>query len=236
MLIIIYILDNPNMPKNFLHPEENRLFSKGNTQSPEYLGGTSLRSNNRNVNNEFLNGNINYNNSSNNNINNMSYNTNFNTYSNNNNIKPYSNYNKLGSNVPFQRNQISMDYPRQTPANKIFGSIFLNDYSNQSNNNSEFYSKRKLQMIKDYNETLNKKDESEFKSQELQKRSMEQGVNTQRIDNIERSISPTSSRFYEYNKKFDHKTVFDDKKILYNKAYYGNYYPPKINNQNIVNY
>jgi len=49
----------------------------------------------------------------------------------------------------------------------------------------------------------------------------------ERVKQIERSLSPQKNKFYEYNKKFNHKTIFDDKKILEHQfkstpAHYGN--------------
>mmetsp|Transcript_36512 Transcript_36512/g.37903 ORF Transcript_36512/g.37903 Transcript_36512/m.37903 type:complete len:445 (+) Transcript_36512:1-1335(+) len=118
----------------------------------------------------------------------------------------------------------SKETAKPTPVSKLFGKIFLNDsVTNQSGGDSEFYSKKKHQMIKDYQEMINKMDENEFKKVEIEKRSREQEATNSRLDDIQRSISPHHSKFYEYNKKYEHKTVYDDKKILYNKANYGNY-------------
>lgn len=215
---------------------------KGKLLSPTYLGGVEYREKNRNVNHEFNNNNS-YNTFVSNQNNQSLPNKRFADLVGTNNLSAvYSNYCN-GYNHDLTQTQktnnsltSTIEYPRQTPINKVFGSIFLNDYyGNKGGDDSEYYSKKKIQLMKDYNEMMNKQDESEFKKDQLQKRSMEQGNNVKRLKEIERSISPPQNKFYEYNKRYDMKTVFDDKKILYNKANYGNYYPSNINKLNIVN-
>lgn len=221
-----------------MHTDDNRHYMKGKLLSPTYLGGVEYRDKNRNVNHEFNSNNFiaNQNNQS-------MPNKRFADLVGTNSLSAvYGNYcngynHDLTLTQKPSKNLISnVEYPRQTPITKVFGSIFLNDYSNsKGGDDSEYYSKKKIQLLKDYNEMGNKQDESEFKKDQLQKRSLEQGSNVTRLNHLERSISPPQNKFYEYNKRYEMKTVFDDKKILYNKANYGNYYPPNINKLNYVN-
>jgi hypothetical protein len=214
---------------------------KGKLLSPTYLGGVEYREKHRNVNHEFNSNNDYYNFIANQNNKSLPNKRFADLVGTNNSSGIYSNYcNGLNHDLTQTQKSINntntIEYPRQTPINKVFGSIFLNDYyGNKGGDDSEYYSKKKIQLMKDYSEMVNKQDECEFKKDQLQKRSIEQGNNVKRLKDIERSISPPKNNFYEYNKRYEMKTVFDDKKILYNKANYGNYYPSNINKLNIVN-
>lgn len=225
---------------------------KGVNLSTEQIGGTEFRENHRNVNYELNknNNNISFNNEYQHSLNQpkpvnheinsyidmQNKNSLINIYKSqlpsiyNNFVNGY-NYDQMNH---FQLHQKVEDYPKKTTMNKVFGSIYLNDFSRGlGENDSDYYSRRKVQMVKDYNNMLNKNDEIEFKRNQLQKRSVEQGINAKRLDDMQSSFSPSESNFYEYNKRYDLKTVFDDKKILNNKAFFGNYYPA---NHNTVNY
>lgn len=111
------------------------------------------------------------------------------------------------------------DLSRGTPVNKIFRNLVFNqNYEEPETPSTEFFSKKKLLLIKDYNDMLRKKDEIEYKRDELQRRSMEQSLFNQRIESIQRGISPSGAKFFEYNKKYEPRTVFDEKKTVYNKV------------------
>lgn len=130
-----------------------------------------------------------------------------------------------------------IDQRRETPVNKLFRNIVFN-YNSSYNEDQpvDFYSKRKLQLIRDFNEAQRKKEDYEFKREELQRRTKEQELVNLRLNNIQRGFSPSQTKFYEYNKRYEPKTVFDEKKIIYNKAqetgnslypYSNNYYQNK---------
>lgn len=259
ILCIIFYLDNPHLNKNFLHNEDNQRFQKTYKNSPLYTGGAYYRDKVRNTNIEFNNfppSELNQNNPY--PQNHLSekfksfppYGTNLNpnpqpkfqsdfrqnpsSYSNfmngyNHDLTLISKYDTSG------RNQ-SNSLVKQTPVNKVFGSIYFQDSTKTQGDDHEYYSKKKIQLCKDFYNSVGKLDEAEYKKQELEKRSIHQGSTNMRLDDIQRSISPSTTKFYEYNKRLDHKTVFDDKKILYNKSQFGNYYPYDKVNPTIVNY
>lgn len=110
------------------------------------------------------------------------------------------------------------DLSRGTPINKIFRNLIFNQANEQETPSTDFYSKKKMLLIKDYNDMLRKKDEIEYKREELQRRSMEQNLFNQRIETIQRGISPNGAKFFEYNKKYEPRTVFDEKKTVYNRV------------------
>jgi len=253
---LFFLKDNPNKNIPYLHSHDNREMQKGLRNSPFQLGGADYKSHNKNIfmeyhpSKKYLESNF-YN---------MSNNAN--PYPNINNEVNYLTKSKKSSEfIPSLYSNHVGDYnynmsphnqnlneynkfPNKSTINKVFGSIFLNDFSSSSSRignesvDDEFFSKKKKLLLRDYN-AIQRRDENEFKKQELQKRAIEQGMTNQRIEDIQRSISPTHSKFYEYNKKYDHKTLFDDKKILLNKAVYGNYFPDtsetKYYNENNIN-
>ena len=108
----------------------------------------------------------------------------------------------------------------KSPINKMFGNLFL-----QTNSDEDHYeNKRKDQLVSDFNDMQRKKDENEFKKFELNRIIVEQGKSNQIIDDIERKLSPKQTKFYEYNKRYDPRTVFDERKTLLNKVIQGNDY------------
>jgi len=150
-----------------------------------------------------------------------------------------SNHNKF-SNKPAYQHQIGanlypyqLDHIRQTPVNKLFENIYLNNHFDSVD---DINSKRKIQLLKDYNDMQRKKNEDEFKKAELERRTQEQSLSNKRLDDIERKFSPEQTKFYEYNKRYEPKTVFDEKKTLLNKVIQGkdyssyyNYVPITVN-------
>lgn len=123
------------------------------------------------------------------------------------------------------------------PVNKIFSQLYFHDEANnKTGDERDFYSKKKLQLINDYESTLNKQGEYDFKRKELEKRNLHNEQTNVRLNEIGRSISNGQSKFYEYKKKLEYKTVFDDKKIIFNKVNFGDYYPYDQRNPTVVNH
>lgn len=123
------------------------------------------------------------------------------------------------------------------PVNKIFKQLYFHDeVNNKTGDERDFYSKKKIQLINDFESTINKQEEYDFKRKELEKRNLHNEQTNVRLNEIGRSISPGQSKFYEYKKKLEYKTVFDDKKIIFNKVNFGDYYPYDKRNPTVVNY
>lgn len=128
---------------------------------------------------------------------------------------------------------------KKTPVNKLFHSIYFNEINPLNNKNAlsynaydtnkdhgiDVYSKKKVKLINDYNMLIKKRSEEQFRREELIRRQYEQEKSEKYLEDIQREISPSKTKFYEYNKRYEPRTIFDERKSLYNSALNNGNYP-----------
>jgi hypothetical protein len=91
--------------------------------------------------------------------------------------------------------------------------------NDENNNYYPIYTKKKIDMLNNYMNNDIKGDQFDYirKQMAIKEKGMEQSM--ERTKELSNNISVQNNRFYEYRKRDQFSTIFDDKKLLDRNTY-----------------